>query len=114
MPALLANFWSLGLLAVAAKAYTRRTPALYWSSLVLFTAAACCATWLVWAPHSAALAALVLAVLLGPGLLGYALYLLDRRLACFTTEMTYATLAASVLWPLLVLVNFAGTLLGPA
>jgi hypothetical protein len=111
MVPLLANFWSFGLLAVAAEAYTRRAGALYAAALLLFVVTSVFATWTVWGPHSPALAGALLALLLGPGLLGYALYLADRTFACFTTEMTYATLAASILWPVLVLANHAGMLL---
>jgi hypothetical protein len=108
---LLANIWSLGLLAVAAEGYARGASAIYWAAVGLFGAVAAFATWVVWAPHSPLLAGTVLVLLLGPGLLGYGLYLTDRAFACFTPEMTYATLVPSIFWPLLVLVNYAGMLL---
>jgi hypothetical protein len=108
---LVANFWSLGLLAVAAEAYVRRAGALYWVSLSMFAVVATAATWFVWSPHSPLLASALVLVLLVPGVLGYVFYLTDRAFACFTSQMTYTSLIASVLWPILVFVNYLGMLI---
>lgn len=111
MDSIVLNFWSVALLAVAGAAYTRRARALFLGSVILFVPVAAAATLTVYGAEHPFLAWTLLVALLGLGTLGYLLYAIDRTFACFTIEMTYATLPASVLWPLLVGANWLGTLL---
>jgi hypothetical protein len=111
MKAVVFNFWSIALLGVGASAYTRRAHALAAVCALLFVPVASLGTIELYSEHSLVATWGILTLGIGPGLLGYLLYCIDRRFACFTTEMTYATLPASILWPLVALANCVGLLL---
>ncbi|MGD2174280.1 MAG: hypothetical protein PVJ27_02665 [Candidatus Brocadiaceae bacterium] len=99
---------SLALFGAAAVAYSRQRTLALCACGALFVPVAAGATVLVYWPISPALAALLLAGTLGVSLVGLLLYALDRLWAPFCLEMTYATMVCWLLWPLLVVVNFAG------
>jgi len=101
---------SLALLTAAAVAFTRQRRLVLAACGVLFVATATAATVAAYWPLFPVLGVAVLCVGMGLPLLGLALYGLDRTLACFTVEMTYATTLCWVFWPLLVLADFAALL----
>ena len=111
MLALNMNALSLALLGAAAVAFTRQRRAVLLVCGGLFVPAAAAATVATFWPVSPAAAVVVMAATLGPSLVGLALYAVDRLAAPFCIEMTYAAMACWVLWPVLVVVDFAGLLL---
>ena len=99
---------SLGLLAAAAVAFTRQRRAVMVACGGLFVPVAVVATVAVWWPLSPAVAVALLALGMGLPLVGLALFAADWLLAAFALEMTYATVLAWLIWPLLVGANFVG------
>ena len=105
------NILALALLVTAGVAFTRQQGGVLIVCGALFVPVAGAATWAVFWPVHPALAVLVLAGTLGLSVLMLALYAIDRVWAPFCMEMTYPAMIFWLLWPLLVLVNFAGLLL---
>lgn len=102
---------SLALLGAGAVAFTRQRTAGLLACAGLFVPVAAAAALTVYWPVSPVLAVLLLCVTEGLPLAALALYVIDRTLAPFCVEMTYAVLICWVLWPVLVLANFLGLLL---
>jgi hypothetical protein len=102
------NLASAALLATAAVAFARRWGRMSVGTGALFMAVALAATWLAWWPESPVLGTVVLALGWGVPAVGLLLYGIDLVWAPFRLEMTYVAQLRWVLWPALVLANFAG------
>jgi hypothetical protein len=110
MPAYFLNAGALALLGAMAVAFSRRCTFVVVACGVLFVPIATGAVLVSWWPVSPTAAVGLTALLMGLPLLGLAAYALDRACACFTIEMTYATLLCWLLWPVLVLAGYVGML----
>lgn len=110
MAALDLNILSLALFGATAVAFTRQRRIVMVTCGALFAAVTGAASVLVWLSVSPHVAILLLAIGMALPLAGLALYAIDRVWACFSAEMTYASLLCWVLWPLLILINFLGLL----
>jgi len=104
------NAGALALLGAMGVAFSRRRTFVVVACGAMFVPMATGAALLSWWPVSHAAGVGLVALLMGLPLLGLAAYALDRVCACFTFEMTYATLLCWVLWPVLVLAGYVGML----
>ena len=102
------NLLSLALFAAAAVAFTRQRRAVMLACGALFVAVGTWATLATWWPLSPAAAVVLLAVGMGLPLAGLALFAVDYVWAPFALEMTYAALLCWVVWPGLILADYAG------
>ncbi len=101
------NVLALALLGAAAVAFTRQRRVVMVACGALFVAAAAGGTLAAWWPLSPAVAIIALALGLALPVATLALLAVDLLWAPFALEMTYPALICWVLWPALVLANFA-------
>lgn len=107
--AIATNLLAAALLLGAALAFVRRRPVLLVFCGACFVPAAGAGAVLAFWGWSAPATVILLALTLGVSLLGLLLYVIDRIWAPFCLEMTYAALLCWVLWPVLVAINLAGS-----
>ncbi|MHC4479675.1 MAG: hypothetical protein ACYS1C_01700 [Planctomycetota bacterium] len=107
MPGLDFNVFALALLAGAAVAFTRQRRVVSLACGALFVPAAAIGAVAVWWSVSPALTLVLLALTLGLPLLALLLWAVDLAFAPFCVEMTYPAMICWLLWPALVMANFA-------